>query len=95
MAFFAPFANPWRTLRFKTFYRKARKERPQRSQSKKWSRPRNEDFYKDKDFLRLKESVAKYGVIVPVIIKRLSKHEDGIRFQLIDGERRWKAAIDT
>ncbi len=57
--------------------------------------PRNEDFYKDKDFLRLKESVAKYGVIVPVIIKRLSKQEDEIRFQLIDGERRWKAAIDT
>ena len=57
--------------------------------------PRGEDFYKDKDFLRLKESVANYGVIVPIIIKKLAKPEDGIKYQLIDGERRWKAAIDT
>ena len=57
--------------------------------------PRSKDFYKDKDFLRLKESVAKYGVIVPIIIKRLSKEENKKKYQLIDGERRWKAAIDT
>jgi len=57
--------------------------------------PRNEDYYKDKDFLRLKESIAKYGVIVPIIIKQLSEAHDKRRYRLIDGERRWKAAIDT
>lgn len=57
--------------------------------------PRSDDFYKDKDFLRLKESVIKYGVIVPIIIKKLLKKEDNKQYQLIDGERRWKAAIDT
>jgi hypothetical protein len=57
--------------------------------------PRGEDFFKDKDFLRLKESVAKYGVIVPIIAKKLAKEEDRKKYQLVDGERRWKAAIDT
>jgi ParB/RepB/Spo0J family partition protein len=57
--------------------------------------PRAEEFYKDKDFLRLKESVSNFGVIVPIIIKKLLKPEDGIKYQLIDGERRWKAAMDT
>ncbi len=57
--------------------------------------PRNEDFSKDKHFLRLKESVAKYGVIVPIIIKKLPTEEGKIKYQLIDGERRWKAAIAT
>lgn len=57
--------------------------------------PRGDDFFKDKDFLRLRESVAKYGVIVPIIIKKLFPKEDGKEYQLIDGERRWKAAIDT
>jgi ParB/RepB/Spo0J family partition protein len=57
--------------------------------------PRSNDFDKDKDFLRLKESVTNYGVLVPIIIKRLSRQEKGIRYQLIDGERRWRAAIAT
>jgi len=57
--------------------------------------PRKEDFYKDKDFLRLKESIAKYGVIVPIIIKKLPKEHGRKKYQLIDGERRWKAAIST
>lgn len=34
MDFFAIFANPSRTLRFKIFYRKGRKENPRRSQRK-------------------------------------------------------------
>lgn len=55
--------------------------------------PRRDDFYKNKDFLRLRESVTKYGVIVPIIIKKLFKKEDNKEYQLIDGERRWKAAI--
>lgn len=57
--------------------------------------PRRNDFFKDKHFLRLKESVAKHGVIVPAIVKRLSKETNGKRYKLIDGERRWQAAIDT
>jgi ParB/RepB/Spo0J family partition protein len=57
--------------------------------------PRDKDFYKDKDFLRLKESVAKYGVIVPIIAKKLPEEEDSKKYRLVDGERRWKAAIDT
>ena len=57
--------------------------------------PRGDDFYKNKNFLRLKESVAKYGVIVPIIIKRLLREEDKSKYQLIDGERRWRAAVET
>jgi ParB/RepB/Spo0J family partition protein len=57
--------------------------------------PRRDDFYKDKDFLRLKESIAKYGVIVPIILKKLSKESNKKKYQLIDGERRWQASIDT
>ncbi|MEE9201462.1 MAG: ParB/RepB/Spo0J family partition protein, partial [Candidatus Brocadiales bacterium] len=57
--------------------------------------PRSEDFFKDKNFLRLKESVAKFGVIVPVIIKHFPNRRDGKKYQLIDGERRWRAAIET
>jgi len=57
--------------------------------------PRNGEFYKDKDFLRLRESVTKYGVIVPIIIKELYEREDNKKYHLIDGERRWKAAVDT
>lgn len=57
--------------------------------------PRRDDFYKDKDFLRLKESVAEHGVIVPAIVRRLSREVNGKKYVLIDGERRWKAAIET
>ena len=57
--------------------------------------PRKEDFYKNKDFLRLKESIAQYGVIVPIIIRKLLEEQGRKKYQLIDGERRWKAAIHT
>ena len=57
--------------------------------------PRSVEFYKDKDFLRLKESIARFGVIVPIIVRRLTKPVGEHSFELVDGERRWKAASGT
>ncbi len=57
--------------------------------------PRKQDFYKDKDFLRLKESVIIHGVLVPIIIKNIAGKEEKPKYQLVDGERRWKAALET
>ncbi len=57
--------------------------------------PRKQDFYKDKDFLRLKESVTIHGVLVPIIVKNISSEKEKPKYKLVDGERRWKAASET
>lgn len=57
--------------------------------------PRSADFYRDKDFLRLKESITRFGVIVPIIVRRLPRPVGDYSYELVDGERRWKAALGT
>ena len=57
--------------------------------------PRSDSFYKDEAFVRLRESVASYGVLVPIIVRTLPKTAGKMRFSLVDGERRWRAACDT
>lgn len=60
------------------------------------SNPRGEspdEIYSDKEFIRLKDSVFEFGVLVPLIVKEKPKKED--EYILIDGERRWRAAIAT
>ena len=49
----------------------------------------------DDDFDRLKDSIREHGLLVPVVVRRLSKSEDGKEYQLIDGERRVLACIEV
>jgi ParB-like chromosome segregation protein Spo0J len=46
----------------------------------------------DPTFEQLKDSVWKYGVLVPVVVHR---QPSGKRFRLVDGERRLRAALAT
>lgn len=46
----------------------------------------------DPTFEQLKESVWKYGVLVPIVVHRQTS---GKRFRLVDGERRLRAALAT
>jgi len=46
----------------------------------------------DPTFEQLKESVWKYGVLVPIVVHR---QKSGKTFRLIDGERRLRAALST
>jgi len=52
-----------------------------------------EQIEADEDFLRLKESVHEYGVLVPVVVKEQRKKDK--KYVLIDGERRLRAALAT
>lgn len=54
---------------------------------------REEQIESDEDFIRLKESVYTYGVLVPLVVKKQSQGTK--EFILIDGERRLRAALAT
>ncbi len=57
------------------------------------SNPRGEkpeEIEADPEFEQLKDSVFKYGVLVPIVV-----HAQGKRFRLVDGERRLRAALAT
>ena len=43
--------------------------------------------------IRLAESIKKYGILVPLAVKRTGKSGREERFELIDGERRLRAAL--
>ena len=49
----------------------------------------------DESFLRLKESVYTYGVLVPLVIAPYSKSNKEYKYILVDGERRLRAALAT
>lgn len=54
---------------------------------------KEEQIEADEDFLRLKESVHEYGVIVPLVVAK--RRKKGKKYILIDGERRLRAALAT
>jgi ParB-like chromosome segregation protein Spo0J len=57
--------------------------------------PRGEkpqDIESDPSFVQLKDSVYKYGVLVPLVVHAQSGKKP---YRLIDGERRLRAALDT
>lgn len=60
------------------------------------SNPRDEsedEIADDAEFERLKDSVYKYGVLVPIVVHRLPGSQKPYR--LVDGERRLRAALAT
>lgn len=59
--------------------------------------PRGEkpdEIRKDKTFEQLKDSVAQFGVLVPIVVHEI-KDPDPHKYILIDGERRLRAALVT
>jgi ParB/RepB/Spo0J family partition protein len=52
-----------------------------------------EDIQNDKSFVQLKDSVFKYGVLVPIVVHR--QKGKAKRYLLVDGERRVRAALAT
>ena len=54
-----------------------------------------EEIFKDKSFEQLKDSVAQFGVLVPIVVHKLSREQDGKKYVLVDGERRLRAALAT
>ncbi len=58
--------------------------------------PRGEkpdEIQKDKTFEQLKDSVAQFGVLVPIVVHEKAKSP--YKYVLIDGERRFRAALAT
>jgi ParB/RepB/Spo0J family partition protein len=53
-----------------------------------------EDIKNDKTFEQLKDSVAQFGVLVPLVVHE-KKMGDGKSYTLVDGERRLRAALAT
>jgi hypothetical protein len=47
---------------------------------------------KDESFERLVASIANVGILVPLVVTPLSKSHSGIKYELVDGERRFRAA---
>lgn len=43
------------------------------------------------DYQKARISIRRFGFIDPITVRH---HEDGVRLQIIDGEHRWKAAVD-
>lgn len=54
---------------------------------------KEEQIEADEDFLRLKESVHEYGVLVPLVVREQRKKDK--KYILIDGERRLRVALAT
>lgn len=54
---------------------------------------KEERIESDEDFLRLKESVHAFGVLVPLVVREYKKGDK--KYILIDGERRLRAALAT
>lgn len=50
------------------------------------------DILKDESFERLVSSVREVGLLVPIVVARLSNPKGAIKYELVDGERRFKAA---
>lgn len=53
-----------------------------------------EQIVNDDEFHKLKESIARIGVLVPLIVKKNENTRTNKEFTLIDGERRLRASID-
>jgi ParB/RepB/Spo0J family partition protein len=53
-----------------------------------------EEIQNDKTFEQLKDSVAQFGVLVPIVVHE-AKAEGGKKYILVDGERRLRAALAT
>jgi len=49
-------------------------------------------FEKDSSFNRLVDSIAKVGVLVPLVVMKLRRSDGETRYRLVDGERRYWAA---
>ncbi|MGA2624231.1 MAG: ParB N-terminal domain-containing protein [Bacteroidota bacterium] len=49
---------------------------------------------RNETFLRLVSSIDDVGVIVPIVVRELSQKEGQIKYELVDGERRYWAAIE-
>jgi hypothetical protein len=47
---------------------------------------------KDESFERLVSSIEKVGLLVPIVVTKLRRLQDGKKFELLDGERRYWAA---
>jgi ParB-like nuclease domain len=47
---------------------------------------------KNENYLRLTSSIDKLGVLVPIVVKKLPHAVNGIKYELVDGERRFWAA---
>lgn len=50
---------------------------------------------KDLSFDRLVSSVAEWDVLVPIVVRKLARHSGEIEYELLDGERRFRAAKKT
>jgi ParB/RepB/Spo0J family partition protein len=60
--------------------------------------PRGEtpdEIAEDDTFEQLKDSIYKYGVLVPIVVHELPESPSGKRYRLVDGERRLRAALAT
>jgi len=55
---------------------------------------KSKEIESDPSFIQLKDSVYKYGVLVPLVVHR-QFDPDKKTFRLVDGERRLRAALDT
>lgn len=53
-----------------------------------------EEIQSDKSFEQLKDSVAQFGVLVPIVVHE-TEDEGGEKYTLVDGERRLRAALLT
>ncbi|PYL75054.1 MAG: hypothetical protein DMF26_09110 [Verrucomicrobia bacterium] len=53
--------------------------------------PRGE-VQKDDSFERLVSSIDKVGLLVPIVVTKLRTPREGIKYELVDGERRYWAA---
>ena len=52
-----------------------------------------EEIAGDPSFQQLKNSVYKFGVLVPIVVHK--QEGKGKKYRLVDGERRLRAALDT
>src|ERR1035441_5654983 len=46
----------------------------------------------DASFQRLVSSIDRVGILVPLVVREMAKPKDSIKYELIDGERRFLAA---
>jgi ParB family chromosome partitioning protein len=51
--------------------------------------------FDEDDMAELVHSIREIGVLQPVVVRPLADHVDGIRYELIMGERRWRAVQEA
>ncbi|WP_392543734.1 ParB/RepB/Spo0J family partition protein [Oryzobacter telluris] len=51
--------------------------------------------FDEDDMAELVHSIREIGVLQPIVVRPLSTPEDGVRFELIMGERRWRASREA